>query len=130
MFNAWKIFHCCLFLGINAEAIEAFNSTSRYFDDRLNIDNTYFDGMINQIYPSNLQLNKTNSSDTDAPFLDLHLTMYDGFVAFKIYDKGDDFDFDIVNFLFLDGDIPCSPLNGFYIYHLTRFARVSSHVVT
>ena len=71
----------------DAEIIEAFNSTSRYSDDLLNIDNTYFDGMVKQIYPSELQLNKTNSSDTAAPFLDLHLTISDGFVSSKIYDK-------------------------------------------
>ena len=73
----------------DAEIIEAFNSTSRYFDV-LNIDNTYFDGMVNQIYPPELQLNKANSSDTEAPFLDLHLTTSDGFVSSKIYDKRDD----------------------------------------
>ena len=49
----------------------------------LNIDNSYFDGMVEQIYPSELQLNKANSSDTEAPFLDLHLTISDGFVSSK-----------------------------------------------
>ena len=82
----------------NAEIIEAFNSTSRYLDDVLNIDNTYFDGMVNQIYPLEFQLIKANSSNTEAPCLDLHLTISDGFVSSKIYDKRDDFDFDIVNF--------------------------------
>ena len=65
----------------DAEILEAFNSTSRYLDDLLNIDNTYFDGMVKQIYPSELQLNKANSSDTKTPFLDLHLTISDGFVS-------------------------------------------------
>ena len=55
-----------------ADVIKAFNSTSRYLDDLLNIDNPYFEGMVNQIYPSELQLNKANTSDTEAPFLDLH----------------------------------------------------------
>ena len=41
-----------------ADVIEAFNSTSRYLDDLLNIDNPYFEDMVNQIYPSELQLNK------------------------------------------------------------------------
>ena len=59
-----------------AEIIEAFTSTSRYLDDLLNIDNTYFDGMAQQIYPSELQLNKGNSSDTEAPFLDLHFRWF------------------------------------------------------
>ena len=66
----------------DAGIIEAFNSTSRYLDDLLNFDNTYFDGMINQIYPSELQLYKTNSSDTEAPFLDLHLTISDSVFLF------------------------------------------------
>ena len=51
-----------------AEIIEAFKSTSRYLDDLLNIDNPYFEGMVNRIYPSELQLNKANTSDTEAPF--------------------------------------------------------------
>ena len=83
-----------------AEIIEAFKSTSRYLDDLLNIDNPYFEGMINRIHPSELQLNKTYTSDTEAPFLDLHLFISNGFVSSKIYDKRDDFDFDIVNFPF------------------------------
>ena len=52
------------------DTIEAFNSTSRYLDDLLNIDNPYFKQMVGQIYPTELQLNKANSSDTKAPFLD------------------------------------------------------------
>ena len=56
-----------------ADVIKAFNSTSRYLDDLLNIDSPYFEGMVNQIYPSELQLNKANTSDTKTPVLDLHL---------------------------------------------------------
>ena len=108
--------------------IEAFNSTSRYLDDLLNIDNNFFDSMVNRIYPSELQLNKANVSDADASFLDLHLSISDGFVKTKIYDKRDDFDFDIVNFPFLDSDVPRSASYGVYISQLIRFARVSSHV--
>ena len=51
-----------------ADIIEAFNSTSRYLDDLLNIDNIYFDQMVDRIYPTELQLNRTNSSDTEALF--------------------------------------------------------------
>ena len=91
-----------------AEIIEAFKSTSRYLDDLLNIDNPYFEVMVNRIYPPELQLNKANTSDTEAPFLDLHLSISNGFVSSKIYDKRNDFDFDIVNLPFLDGDVPRS----------------------
>ena len=84
--------------------------------------------MINRIYPPELQLNKANTSDTETPLLDLHLSISNEFVSSKIYDKRDDFDFDIVNFPFLDGDVPHSTSYGVYISHLIRFARVSSHV--
>ena len=55
------------------DIIEAFNSTSRYLDDLINIDNPYFEQMLGQIYPIELQLNKANSSDTEAPFFGLKL---------------------------------------------------------
>ena len=66
--------------------------------------------MVNQIYSSELQLNKANTSDTEAPFLELHLSISNGFISSKIYDKRDDFDFDEVNFPFLDGDGSTSSL--------------------
>ena len=111
-----------------ADVIKAFNSTSRYLDGLLNIDNPYFEGMVKQIYPPELQLNKA-TSDTEAPFLDLHLSISNGFVSSKIYDKHNDFDFDIVNFHFLDVNVPCRPSYGVYISQLIRFGRVCSHVV-
>ena len=108
--------------------IEAFNSTSRYLDDLLNIDNSYFEQMVGQIYPSELQLNKANSSDTEAPFLDLNLSITNGIVSSKIYDRQDDFNFEIVNFPFSDGDVPRSHSYGVYNSQLIRFARVCSNV--
>ena len=66
-----------------SDFIEAFNSTSRYVDDLLNIDNPYFEQMVGQIYPTELQLNKANSSDADAPFLDLNLSITNGIVSSK-----------------------------------------------
>ena len=81
-----------------AEIIEAFKSTSRYLDNLLNFDNPYFKGMVNRIYLPELQLNKTNTSDTEGPFLDLHSSISNGSVSSKLYYKRDDFDFDIVNF--------------------------------
>ena len=82
--------------------------------------------MVDRIYPSELQSNGTNSSDTKAPFLDLNLCISYGTVSTKIYDKRDDFDFDIVNFPFLDGDVPRRTLYWVYISQLIRFARGSS----
>ena len=73
------------------------------FDDILNINNVYFDTMISQVYPSELQLNK---ADTEAAFLDLHLSISNDIVSTKIYVKRDDFDFEMVIFPFLNGDVP------------------------
>ena len=73
-------------------------------------------------------LNKANSSDTETPFLDLNLSITNGIVSSKIYDKRDDFNFKIVNFPFLDGDVPRFPSYGVYISQLIRFARVCSNV--
>ena len=69
-----------LFSDNQADVIKAFNLTSRYLDDLLNIDNPYFEGMVNQIYPPELQLDKANTSYTEALFLDLHLSISNGFV--------------------------------------------------
>ena len=67
-----------------ADVIDAFSTTSRYFNDILNIDNVYFDNMVGQIYPSEeLQLNKTNTSDTEAVFLDLNLSISNDIVSTK-----------------------------------------------
>ena len=58
-----------------ADIIDAFDTTSRYLDEILNINNVYFDNMVSQIYPSELQLNKANTSNTKAACLDLHLSI-------------------------------------------------------
>ena len=60
--------------------------------------------------------------------MDIHLSISNSFVSSKIYDKCNDFAFDIVNFPFLDGDVPRRPSYGVYISQLIRFARVCSHV--
>ena len=98
-----------------ADVIDAFNTTSRYLDNILNINNVYFDNMVSQIYPSELQLNNANTSDTEAAFLDLHLSIFNDIVSTIIYDKRDDFVFLVVNFPFLDGDVPHSTSYGVYI---------------
>ena len=68
--------------------------------DILNINNVYFDNMVSQIYPSEIQLNKANIPDTNAMFLDLHLSIPNNILSTKIYDKCDDFETEIVNFPF------------------------------
>ena len=100
-----------------ADIIGAFNTTSRYLDDILNINNNYFDNTVSQIYPAELQLNKANTSDIEASLLDLHLTISNDTASTKIYDKRDDL---ILNcqYPILDVYVPRSTTYGVYISQL------------
>ena len=111
-----------------ADIISAFNYTSRYLDDILNLDNPFFESMFSSIYPKELKLNRANSCDTSAAFLDLDLSIENGIISSKIYDKRDDFNFNIVNFPQLDGDVPKATSYGVYISQLIRFARACTSV--
>ena len=111
-----------------SEVIETFKSNSRYQYDLLNIDKNFFDSMVSHIYHSELQLNKANVSDTEASFLDLHLSISDGFAKAKIFDKLDTLILILYFFSFLDGDVPRSTSYDVYISQLIHLARVSSHV--
>ena len=99
-----------------ADVIEEFNSTLIYLDDLLNIDNPYFKQMVSQIYPTEHRLNKP-------PFrtCPLQMSITNGIVSTKIYDKRDDFNFETVN-------VPRFPSYGAYISQLIRFARACSYV--
>ena len=100
------------------DIIEPFYSTSRYLDGLLNIDILYFEQTVGQIYPTELQLSKANSSDTEAPFSDLNLSIINDIVYSKFFNKRDNFNFGIVNFPFLDGDIPHSSSYGVFFLSL------------
>ena len=78
-----KDFRLSLSDNIQTDIIEAFNSSSRYLDDLLVIDNPYFVQMVGQLYPTELQLNKANSSDAKASFFDLHLSITNGIILLR-----------------------------------------------
>ena len=101
-----------------ADDIEAFNSTTRYLDDLLNIDNPYFKQMVDQIYPTELGLDKANSFDTEALFFLFGLVNTNGKVSSNMYDKRDHLNFEIVNFPFLDIKVPHPLSNGIYFCNL------------
>ena len=75
------------------------------------------------------QLNNANVSDTEASFLDLQLSISDGFFKIKFFHKRDDFDFDRVNFPFLDGDVPRSTSFGIYTFNLFHLHNVTSSFI-
>ena len=70
-----------------ADSIDAFNTKSRYLDDISNINNVYLDNMVRKLYYTELLLYKAYTSDTEATFLDLHLSISNDIVTTKIYDK-------------------------------------------
>ena len=84
---------------------------------------------LSQIYIlQNWNLKKANDLDTSASFLDLNLTIVNNIISTSIYDKRDDFNFQIVNFPDLSGDVPRAPSYGVYISQLTRYARCCSYL--
>ena len=101
-----------------------FNRTDRYIDDLMSIDNPRFEEYVPQIYPKELILKKTNNTAEKAEYLDLSVKVEEsGAIETRLYDKRDDFNFDIVNFPFLDSNIPLGPAYGVYISQLIRYCR-------
>ena len=77
----------------------AFNFTYRYIDDVLSINNSRFEEFLPLIYPPELEVKETTDTASSASFLDLYLEFDDsGQLSTKIYDKRDDFNFEIINF--------------------------------
>ena len=103
-----------------------FSNTYRYIDDLLCINNKDFELSISDIYPKELILKKTNTSLKKSPFLDLDITITNNQFITKVYDKREDFNFDIVNFPHLDSNIPNTPAYGVFISQLIRYSRICS----
>ena len=80
------------------------------------------------IYPTELQLNKANTSDKETSFLDLNIKVIGSDVHTSVYDKRDNFGFPIVNFSWLSGDVPRLSSYGVYISQLVGFAGCCTSV--
>ena len=106
----------------------SFNFTYRYIDDVLSINNPSFGRLLPSIYPPELEIKETTETACSTSFLDLHLEFDNsGHLSTKIYDKRDDFNFEIINFPYLCSNIPSSPAYGVYISQLIRYARASTN---
>ena len=104
-----------------------FNFTYRYIDDVLSINNPDFENYLGQMYPAELEINNTTESNTSASYLDLLLSIgWDGQLRTSLYDKRDDFNFQITNFPFLGSNIPSSPAYGVFISQLIWYTRACS----
>ena len=105
---------------------QSFNYTYRYIDDVLSLNNSKLSDHLHNIYPDELEIKDTTESAHSASYLDLLLDSHDTTLCTKLYDKRDDFNFTIVNFPFLDSNIPASPAYGVYVSQLIRYARACS----
>ena len=86
----------------------------RYIDDLLSINNPKFENYLGQMYPAELEINDPRESITSASYLDLLMSLgRDGQLHISIYDKREDFKFNITNFPFLCSNISSSPAYGF-----------------
>ena len=104
-----------------------FNFTYRYIDDELSINYQDFENYLGQTYPAELEIKDMAESNTSATYLDLLLSIEsDGQLRTSLYDKRDDFYFDITNFPFLGSNIPTPPAYGVFISQFIRYARARS----
>ena len=107
-----------------------FNSTFRYIDDLISLNNIVFERYLDKIYPSELSITKETNSDKEASYLDLLITVKENKFHTKLYDKRDDFNFTIVNYPHpVTSNIPEKPAYGVYASRIISFARVCDHYV-
>ena len=98
---------------------QTFNSSFRYIDDVLSLNNSRFGDYLHRIYPNELEVKDTTDTQKSASYLDLHLEIDNGGrVNTKFYDKLDDFTFPIINFPFISNNIPASPDMEFTFHNL------------
>ena len=106
---------------------QSFNYTYRYIDDVLSLSNSNFDKYLHLIYPPELEIKNTTDSANSSSYLDLTLSIdANKNLHTELYDKRDDFNFPIVNFPFLDSNIPTSPAYGVYILQLISYVCICS----
>ena len=86
----------------------------------------YLESCINNIYPSEMIVNKTNVSVQKTNFLDMTISIYRGKLYIKLYDKRNDYDFDVISFPYLDSNIPKGQSYGIFISQLIRYARINT----
>ena len=110
------------------DLIDKLNNTSRYLDDKFTVDNPALLNIFPMYTQENFSWIKQNTSDKETSLLDLNIKVIGNDIHTSVYDKRDDFFFPIVNFPWLNGDVPRLPSYGIYISQLVRFARCCTSV--
>lgn len=109
----------------NHTILRKFNKCFRYIDDLLTINNDNFiEKWKHKIYPPELNLTSEDKNDQKVNFLDLHLFIQNKKLFYGLYDKRDNFNFPIVNFPNLSGNIPTGQSYGVFMSQLNRYAKI------
>ena len=103
-----------------------FNFNRRYIDDLFVANFPEFKNHIYRIYPRELEIKLESSDPSNLAYLDLRIKSTESNVTFSVYDKRDDFNFEIVNYPFSDSCIPKKSALGVYVSQLLRYARICS----
>ena len=114
----------------NFQLARKFTHTARYIHDLLTLNNTTFENEITNIYPPELELKKTTEGTDYLSYLDITISIKNGKYVTTLYDKRDAFNFHIVNFPYLDSNIPAKPAYGTYISQLVRIGRICGDFIT
>ena len=98
-----------------------FNSSFRYIDDGLSVNNSPFGDYLHRFHPN---IKDTTDTQKSASYLDIHHEFDNrGRLKTKLYDKRDDFTFPIVNFPVISSNIAASQVCGVYISQLIHYSR-------
>ena len=103
----------------------------RYQDDAIVFnDNGFFSQVYKDIYPEELVLLNTNVSRNKCNYLDLSIILQNGKFKYSLFDKRNNFNFEVISYPFLSGNIPRIPSYGVYVSQLIRFCNVCSESLT
>ena len=103
-----------------------FNFNRRYIDDLFVANFPEFKNHIYKIYPRDLEIKLESSDKKKLSYLDLMIESQSSKLVFSVYDKRDDFNFEIVNYPYLESCIPKKSALGVFISQLIRYARICS----
>ena len=99
----------------------------RYQDDLLVVNNKGLcDTIYHDIYPREMILKKTNVSPAVVNFLETTISVYQGKFLYKLFDKRNEFNFNVINYPYACGNVPSAPTHGIFISQLIRFCHMNS----
>ena len=107
-----------------------FSDTVRYIDDLLTLNNNSFEEEIINIYHPELTLKKTTESNSRISYLDISIIICNNKYVTEVYDKRENFNFNIVNYPYMCSNIPAKPTYGVYVSQLVRISRICDNYVS